>query len=283
MNVIIISAIVDEIMKIVGVIIWPVLIVFVILRYDKELRELIKRIKKISGAGVSAEMTDEVNEIARKVSEIPQNGKQTDEESENLLNLKELAESDPQLALAKVRIEIEKQLNLLFDIYVPENVRHRNRLSPRLLLESLRKKGIIEQPLASVLQDIISVANKAIHGEDISPENAVKLIETANTALSELEYVILKHALKTAKSEIVDQRTIEAYANAEYLLTTITPLVDKPEKKTYKLNQAELNAFLEGYNNYGEFIIELKKINENGKQDTNVPVTGSQEWVSSQS
>lgn len=144
------------------------------------------------------------------------------------------------------------------------------------MLESLRKKGIVEQPLAAVLQDIIGVANKAIHGEDISPENAVRLIDTANTALSQLEYVIINHALKTAKSEIVDQSTVEAYANAEYLLTTITPLVDKPEKKTYKLNQAELNTFLEGYNSYGESIIELKKINENGKQSNDVPIKGSQ-------
>jgi hypothetical protein len=279
----IVSAIIDEILKIVGIIIWPALVFFAIVRYDKEIRELIKRIKKISGAGVSAEMTEEVNEIARKASEIPQKEVQTDEESENIVNLKNLAESDPQLALAKVRIEIEKQLHLLYDIYFPDNARHGSRLSPRSLLDSLRKKGIIEPPLAAVLLDIIGVANKAIHGEDISSENAVRLIDTANTALTELEYVILNHALKTAKSEIVDQSTVEAYANAEYLLTTITPLVHKPEKKTYKLNQAELNAFLEGYNNYGEFIIELQKINENGKQGINVPVTGSQVRVSSQS
>lgn len=214
------SAIIDEIIKIVGLIIWPALVFFVVLRYDKQIRELIKQIKKITGAGVSAEMTEEVNEIARKVNEIPQKVEKPEEEDENLLNLKELAESDPQLALAKVRIEIEKQLNLLYDIYVPENTRPRYRLSPRSILENLRKKDIIEQPLAAVLQDIIGVANKAIHGEDISPENAVKLIETANTALSELEYVIINHALKTAKSEIVDHSTVEAYSNAEYLLTT---------------------------------------------------------------
>ena len=276
------TPIIDEIIKIVGVIIWPALVFFVIVRYDKEIRELIKRIKKITGAGVSAEMTEEVNEIARKVNEIPQKGEQTDEESENIVNLKELAESDPQLALAKIRIEIEKQLKLLYDIYFPEITRYGNRLSARSMLESLRKKGIVEQPLTAVLQDIIGVANKAIHGENISPENAVRLIDTASTALSELEYVILNHALKTAKSESVNQSTVAAYVNAEYLLTTITPYVDKPEKKTYKLNQAELNAFLEGYDNYGEFIVEFKKITENGKQGNNASATGSQVRVSPQ-
>ena len=61
----------SDFVKLVGIVIWPALILYVIKHYDKEIRELIKRIKKISGGGVSAEIAEEVNKIERKASEIP--------------------------------------------------------------------------------------------------------------------------------------------------------------------------------------------------------------------
>ncbi|GHO85228.1 hypothetical protein [Dictyobacter formicarum] len=208
--------------------------------------------------------TEEINEIKRKVNDIPQKAEKT--ENEDIINLKDFAESDPQLALAKMRIELEKQLRLLFNIYMPESIQHKRNRSLSFIVDSLTKDGIIEKPLASALKDIIGVANRTIHGEEISTENVLKLIDPYNTALGELEFAVIEHALKTVKKETIDQSIVGDYAEAEYLLTTITPSVSNSQKSTYKMNQAEIDAFLEGYNEYAEFIIELSKIEQNNKQ-----------------
>jgi hypothetical protein len=207
--------------------------------------------------------TEEINDIERKAKEVPQEAEKA--EGDNILNLKILAESDPQLALAKMRIEIEKQLRLLFNIYIPENEHHAKSLSLGLIIESLERRNIIEESLADVIKGIIKVANRTIHGEEISSENTIKLIAIYNTALSELEYVIIDHALKSVKKEAIDSITVDTYFGAEYMLTTITPIVNDPHKNIYKVNQAELDAFLEGYNEYGEFIVDLRKIEKIGK------------------
>ena len=207
--------------------------------------------------------TEEINEIERKIKEVPQKAERTT--NEDIVSLKDLAESDPQLALAKMRIELEKQLRSLFNIYVSESTRPMKNVSLRLIVDSLAKDGIIEKPLASALKDIIDVTNRTIHGEDISGENVLKLIDTYSTALGELEFIVIDHVLKTVKKETIDESIVETYSNSEYLLTTITPVVPNPQKNTYKINQTELDAFLEDYNEYAEFIVELIKIDKNAK------------------
>jgi hypothetical protein len=208
--------------------------------------------------------TEEINELERKASKIPQQEDIT--ENKALLGLRDLAESDPQLALAKVRIEIEKQIQTLYNTY-NNNLSSRSKfLGLRAMVERLKAQGIIEVPLAAVLVDVIAVANRTIHGEDISVENAIKFVDTATTALAELEKVIIKHALKSVQTEIIDQATVDIYDDAEYLLTTITPLVDKPQRNIYKVNQTELSTYLAGYEEYAEYIVGLEKIQKSSKQ-----------------
>lgn len=48
---------------------------------------------------------------------------------------------------------------------------------------------------------------------------------------------------------------------AKYRVTTLVPLVNNPVKNVYVVDQEELDEFLEGYNEYAEFIIEIVPIN----------------------
>ena len=219
---------------------------------------LVKRWKFKYG-DFEAEVTkEEIEKIESQLAKLP--AKETDLSKEKILDIRELAETDTQLALAKIRIEIEKQLKSLFNIYLPENSHHASRLSPRLTVESLKKRNILESSLANVLQDVIQVANRAIHGEEISKENALKLVNTASKALSELEDVILNHALRSVKKTVVSNESVRDYSHAQYILTTLVPYAKNPERNTYNLNQVELGAFLENYDQFAEFIIELKRI-----------------------
>lgn len=63
-----------------------------------------------------------------------------------------------------------------------------------------------------------------------------------------------------ARVETIDNAEADRYRRATYLLTTITPLVNGPKRKTYTLDQAGLDDFLDHYSDYAEFIIELTKV-----------------------
>ncbi|MCF8002013.1 MAG: hypothetical protein K9K76_09175 [Halanaerobiales bacterium] len=63
---------------------------------------------------------------------------------------------------------------------------------------------------------------------------------------------------KNVKKKAIDSQVVDKFINDKYTVKTIIPLVDDPVKKTYVLNQEELNELLEGYNEYGEFIISVK-------------------------
>ncbi len=79
-----------------------------------------------------------------------------------------VAPRDPNLALAGLRIEIEKRLATLAaraDL-VPNN----RPLSVRRLLDVLSKAGILTQEERSVLLDLVDMLNAAVHGASVDAE-----------------------------------------------------------------------------------------------------------------
>jgi len=94
----------------------------------------------------------------------------------NLNTVKEQLHSDPVLALAALRIEIEKKLRLTAEHY---NVPQRERYSIRSILEALRKKEILHSEQIEVINHIQHLCNKAIHGFEISYEDAKKIVDIA--------------------------------------------------------------------------------------------------------
>ncbi len=218
-------------------------------------------ITKIKFGDLEATITHEdVEKIEKKVEGIPEKD-QEQINPEKKLELEDLAESEPTLALAKARIEIEKKIKSLAEVYLDKEIRY---LSLKSLINKLKKEKIIDKQLGSLLSDIITVANRAIHGENVSKNNIGKLIQFAIRAIDELDFVVLNHVLKSESIKVINQKEVDAYAKSNYILKTIIPYVEEPQLKTYKLNQVELDAFLEGYDEYAEFIISLEK---EGKQD----------------
>lgn len=218
-------------------------------------------IRKVKYGDFEAEITKEdVNALKEKVEEVAVGDQApSNEQQEN--ELKALAESDLQLALAKVRIEIEKKIKNIYQIYFPSFSEYLHyRTSVNAMIRELNKKGIVDSQLCNALTDLVSVANRAIHGEDISTENKKVLVNSAIDLLSKLDSFVIDHALLTMKKEITDSETVDQYANAIYKVNTIVPYVNKPEIRSYVLNQSELYAFLDDYGETAEFVIEIKKI-----------------------
>lgn len=75
----------------------------------------------------------------------------------------EVAESDPRLALAGLRIELEKSLRAL----AKKGEVHSKWRGITLLIRDLYKKQLISLQEQSVLADIIGTLNRAVHGEEL--------------------------------------------------------------------------------------------------------------------
>lgn len=213
-------------------------------------------IRKIKYGDFEAEITQkEVNSIEKMADEIPK--KKDDKiKIEIMGQLDELVAHDTDLALAKARIDIEKKIKILANIYLKKQSKY---CGLRNLIIELRENKIIDQNIEALLIDIVAVANRAIHGDEISSKSAVKLINVAGKVIQELDYIVIDRVFKKQTKEIIDQKIVNGYLEGNYILKTIVPYVKNPEIRTYKLNQAELNAFFEGYDEYAESIISLEE------------------------
>lgn len=95
-------------------------------------------------------------------------------ETFDLSNTRSLLESDPVLALASLRIEIEKKLKS--SIYFM-NLDVDNNFSISKTINILYKQNILSKDQTEALKLIIEMCNKAIHGISISKEEALEIIE----------------------------------------------------------------------------------------------------------
>lgn len=215
-------------------------------------------IKRIKFGDFEAEITkEEVNAIKEKVAEV----KVAKTKIPAQFNLQELADSDLQLALAKIRIEIEKKLRILFQVNV-DSVSESllRRMSIRGMIHELGVKKILDRDLESALTDLVILANRAIHGEDITIQNQKVLVESATKLLAKLDSLVVNQALKRKKKLAIKPTELAQYTNATYQVTTVLPYLKKPEKRLYTLNQLEFEAFLETYHHTGEVLIGMEKI-----------------------
>jgi hypothetical protein len=79
----------------------------------------------------------------------------------------EIAEINPSLALAGLRIELEKSLKKLDELNRKEGVAMSARSSISMMMYGLYQKQIITNQERAALADIIGVLNKAVHGEEL--------------------------------------------------------------------------------------------------------------------
>ena len=229
------------------------------------LSPFLSAIKKIKIGDFEAEIDpSEVKKIREEVSKVTTSNK-TDHLPEietTISNIKRLLESDPVLALAKLRLELEKSLNHIFRA-TRKGESHDHFIPVGKLAQILASEELIPKDVASTTRQVVSVCNRAMHGEEIRPRDATSVVESASFLLYELSSYLDEYKYKPTESVEVSPSEIDQYRNAQYRLTTLVPLVEKPLKKVYIVDQEELDEFLEGYNEYAEFIVELVSIEPN--------------------
>jgi hypothetical protein len=224
----------------------------------------IAAIKKVKFGDFEAEIDiDEIRKIKSETEKtLNENKEDRDERPEIYATndaIKALAESDPVIALAKIRIELEKVLGQLARF---SSVKISG-LALGALVNKLTNQEIISHDLGKALREVIALCNRAIHGESISEEGARAIVDVGVELLEELYWLAQSQASTGTiiKKEIITpEESGDYYYKKRYRLTSIIPLVENPKKVVRELTQEQLDEVLENYEEYAEFIVELIEI-----------------------
>jgi len=61
------------------------------------------------------------------------------------------------------------------------------------------------------------------------------------------------------ESKSIGSDEIDIYLSSRYRVTTIIPFKENPVMNIYLLTKEELNDFLEGYDQYAEFLVSVEQ------------------------
>jgi hypothetical protein len=191
------------ILEYIKVLIWPIIFVIFWVIYRREILALSKEIKEIVLPGGTTlkrfpQQLKEAKELSIKVKEeksSPQKPKKVtsiplNEANARMLSLglapspsglelsyyRSLAEQDPNLALAGLRMEIEILLkNVAKGFKVPIN----DIESVGIIATRLRDKSAITSNQYELIRDIMGICNAAVHGQRITADQAEQILDIA--------------------------------------------------------------------------------------------------------
>lgn len=95
-----------------------------------------------------------------------------------------VASEDPNLALAGLRIEIERRLKRLAEA---RHLSQRSSTSVGYLIRSLDEANVLSPEERSVLDDLIGLLNRAVHGADVDSRAAAWALEIGPQLLASLD------------------------------------------------------------------------------------------------
>lgn len=191
------------ILEYIRVLIWPFTILIVVYVFRNQVNNLINRIRKADfPGGISIETfpneLKEAKELSAKVEEEIKPSMEAQshavipltEANDRMLKLglapsasglefskyRVLAEQDPNLALAGIRIEIETMLKNVakgFNVVIDE------RDGAGIVAKKLNEKGAITNRQFELIKSIINLCNTAVHGERITKKQAEDVLDIA--------------------------------------------------------------------------------------------------------
>lgn len=228
------------------------------------LSPFVLQIKKIKYGDFEAEIdSKEIQKLKNNFETSQMNSKesqtpQTIEIDNTIKVINELSSSDFIIALAKLRIEMEKVLSKL--ISSSNDSQKSKKLSVGAMVSIAIKKELLPGIIVEPLKEVISLSNRAIHGENVKESDAKTILSIGTSLLSELYWHLQNSVLEPSSQEKITHKELDEYSEAKYEVISVIPLVDEPIKNKRILTQEGLDNFLDGYNEYAEFIVEIKKI-----------------------
>lgn len=220
---------------------------------------LAELIRKIKLGEFEAEIgREEIAKVqAQAATELPPTS--VDAISTSKERIRALLGEDPRLAMAKVRIELEESLKRLYAAEAQSEPDWR-RLSLGRLVDNLIRKEVLSPSLASALREVIALANRAVHGERVESADAEQLAVLGVRLIHEVQQLYVERILRPFETVVITGNEVNKYSTSRYKVTTVVPLVENPTKNTYIFDQNALDSFLDGYEEYAEFIVSVEKL-----------------------
>jgi len=186
---------------------WPLAVTFLAMLFRAPLSAILTRLRKAGlPGGVSIDLQEQIQE-AKQVSEevralpappdrpkaptIPLTeanarmialGLKPTSSGLDMSYYRQIAESDPTLALAGLRIELDV---LAHNLAVGFKLESKKAEPIGSLLRQLRQKGAITAEQMDLARRILAICNRAIHGQDVSREEALDVIDAADVLASD--------------------------------------------------------------------------------------------------
>jgi hypothetical protein len=105
-------------------------------------------------------------------------------QKEAAFSFQSIASRDPNLALAGLRIEIEKRLSQLSDIH---GLNSRRPMSVGQALRALAQAEVLTNEERSILADMVNMLNSAVHGAEVDSRAAAWAIDVGPRLLTSLD------------------------------------------------------------------------------------------------
>jgi hypothetical protein len=221
----------------------------------------LESVKKIRFGQFEAEIAPkEIAAVVTKASsDLP--ASQPEGATENLKPspILDLVRQDPQMGLAKLRIDIEHALRALHKIGTSGGASKRIPSLSRIV-NDLERSGNLSRDVAASLKDVLSIANRAVHGEFVTPESAEMLSSLGVRLLEELWDIYKSKVAEPLQSIPIDGSYLDSLCSSQYRVITAIPYSKKPVMSARILDQTGLDEFLEGYDEFAEFLISIEPI-----------------------
>jgi len=176
-------------------------------------------------------------------------------------NIVDLVDTDHIVALAKLRIELEKILNKIFRLTQTSKTINKN-LPLGKIIQILNNQELLPKNISGPIREVIAICNRAIHGEDIREKDAKAIVDIGTSILDNLFWHSRMNLFEPIEKFDISNNEIDLYSNARYKVTTIVPVLDEPYKNIRILTQEGLDELLDGYNEIAEFIIEVIRLED---------------------
>ncbi|WP_321488228.1 DUF4145 domain-containing protein [uncultured Hyphomonas sp.] len=196
------------VLEYIRVLVWPALILLLVCMFQNEFVSLLDRMVKWAGPGFSAEFSERAQELEEDVESIPPSPLSTDIEvpssdinvrltdagfeelkgSFGFISYQDIAQINPSLALAGLRMDLEIMLH---NLAKKANIDVSNR-SISFVLKELLSAEVISSRDFNLAKEINFLCNLAVHGQSVRRQDALHVAESGERFLQYLLELLLE-------------------------------------------------------------------------------------------
>jgi len=194
--------------------VWPVTLLFVVLKFRRQISE---RLRAVTKAEFPGGLKFELGELKQSVEQSTELTSRTvpaplPSPADDLARI-----GDPHLAVASIRLEIERVLVRLAQLSL--GLEEARKLGTLPLLSRLREQGVVPKETEDRLLDYVRVTNQVYDAPDVSAIDLVRSLSVGASLLSHIRYLLaVEWLVRDFDGHLLWQRHAHEGSNHEYYL-----------------------------------------------------------------